>query len=642
MKLLWMAAAGATLSLAAASAVAQQTQAGAAQSSSGGDIPAHVEKATAQDDYIKRVEMIPMRDGVKLYTVIVVPKGAHDAPILLTRTPYNAKKRAERIESPHMVDLLNTGDEVFVRAGYIRVFQDIRGKYGSEGDYVMTRPPIGPLNHTNTDDTTDAYDTIDWLVKNVPQSNGRVGMIGSSYEGWTVVMALLGPHPALKVAAPESPMVDGWMGDDWFHYGAFRNPNFDYVTGQTSERGEGYRVPRAAYDEYENFMSAGSSGDYARIHGLDQYPFWRDLHDHPAYDEFWQGQALDKLLAAKGNKVPTMWEQGLWDQEDEWGAIHAFEALKAAGYGDTNYLVMGPWRHSGANYNGSTLGPLSFDGDTGEQWRRDVLLPFFNQYLKPGSPDAHTPRAFVYDVGENHWDRFDHWPAACDHGCAKPMTALYLQPGRALGWSAPAGGEDSYVSDPAHPVTYLARPMAFSDGKRWQTWLVTDQRTVADGRPDVLVYETPVLDHPVQIAGSPIADLYATTTGTDGDFIVKVIDVWPEQDADDPTMGGYEMNVSMDIFRGRYRESFEHPRAIPAGKVQRYRFALPPTNHVFLPGHRMMVQVQSSLFPLYDRNPQTFVPNIFDAKPEDYRAATITILHKPGAESKVWLPVTGE
>jgi hypothetical protein len=529
-----------------------------------------------------------------------------------------------------------------VRAGYIRVFQDIRGKYGSEGDYIMTRPPIGPLNHTDTDDTTDAYDTIDWLVKHVPESNGRVGMIGSSYEGWTVVMALLGPHPALMAAAPESPMVDGWMGDDWFHYGAFRNPNFDYVTGQTSVRGEGERVQRAAYDDYENFMSAGSSGDYARLHGLDQYPFWRDLHDHPAYDGFWQGQALDKLLAAKGSKVPTLWEQGLWDQEDEWGAVHAFEALKAAGYGENNYLVMGPWRHSGANYNGSTLGPLSFEGDTGEQWRRDVLLPFFNQHLKPGSPDAHTPRAFVYDAGENRWDRFDQWPAACDHGCARPMTALYLQPGRALSWTAPAGGEDPYVSDPAHPVTYLTRPVAFSDSKRWQTWLVTDQRTVADGRPDVLVYETPVLDHPVQLAGSPVADLYATTTGTDGDFIVKVIDVWPEQDADDPDMGGYEMNVSMDIFRGRYRESFEHPTPIPAGKVQRYRFALPPTNHVFLPGHRIMVQVQSSWFPLYDRNPQTFVSNIFDAKPDDYRAATVTILHKPGSESKVWLPVVGK
>jgi hypothetical protein len=608
----------------------------------GGDIPAHVVMPTANDDYVKRVEMVPMRDGVKLYTVIVIPKGAHDAPMILTRTPYNAKKRAQRMDSAHMLDILPQGDEAFVRAGYIRVFQDVRGKYGSEGDYIMTRPPIGPLNQTNTDDTTDAYDTIDWLVKNVPQSNGRVGMLGSSYEGWTVVMALLGPHPALKVAAPESPMVDGWMGDDWFHYGAFRNPNLDYITDQTSARGEGQPVPRDGFDDYENFIRAGSTGDYARQHGLQQFPFWRTLDEHPAYDGFWQGQALDKLLAAKGERVPTMWEQGLWDQEDEYGAIHAFEAMKAAGYGDTNYLVMGPWRHSGANYNGSTLGALSFNGDTGEQWRRDVLLPFFNQYLRPGAPAANTPRAFVYDTGENHWDRYDAWPLACETGCAKPMTALYLEPGGRLGFEALSGPADAYVSDPAHPVTYLPRPVAFSQGARWQTWLVNDQRNTADGRPDVLVYETAPLDHAVQIAGSPVADLYATTTGTDGDFIVKVIDVYPDTVADDQAMGGYELNVSMDIFRGRYRESFEHPTAIPAGKPQRYRFALPPTNHVFLPGHRIMVQVQSSWFPLYDRNPQTFVPNILDAKPQDYQAATVRILHERGAESSVWLPVAGE
>ncbi len=603
------------------------------------DIPTKLVKPDAQNDYIKRVEMVPMRDGVKLYTVIVIPKGARDAPMILTRTPYNANKRAQRMDSTRMIDILPQGDEVFVHDGYIRVFQDIRGKYGSEGDYIMTRPPIGPLNHTKTDDTTDAWDTIDWLVKNVPQSNGRVGMLGSSYEGWTVVMALLGPHPALKVTAPESPMVDGWMGDDWFHYGAFRNPNLDYVTGQTSARGEGEPAQRDGYDDYENFIRAGSTGAYAAAHGLDQYGFWRKLDEHPAYDAFWQGQALDKLLAAHPSGVPTMWEQGLWDQEDEWGAIHAFEALKAVGEGATNYLVMGPWRHSGANYNGSTLGPLAFNGDTGEQWRRDVLLPFFNQYLKDGAPKAATPRAFMYDTGENHWDRYDAWPLACDRGCAHPMTALYLEPEFALGFAAPSGGADSYVSDPAKPVTYIQRPVAFSDGARWRTWLVNDQRNTADGRPDVLTYETAPLTEAVKISGAPMADLYAATTGTDGDFVVKVIDVYPDTVADDPPMGGYELNVSMDIFRGRYRESFEHPSPIPAGLVQRYRFDLPTTNHVFLPGHRIMVQIQSSWFPLYDRNPQTYVPNIFDAKPTDYKAATVTILHKPGAESKVWLPI---
>ena len=604
-----------------------------------GDIPAHLAGSIADADYVKRVEMIPMRDGVRLYTVIVIPKGARDAPMLLTRTPYNAKKRAERTDSPHMLAELPQGDEVFVKAGYIRVFQDIRGKYGSQGDYIMTRPPIGPLNSSNTDDTTDAYDTIDWLVKHTPESNGRVGMTGSSYEGWTVVMALLGPHPALKVAAPESPMVDGWMGDDWFHYGAFRNPNLDYITEQTSARGEGDPIERGAYDDYESFRRAGSTGAYAKAHGLDQYPWYRRMAEHPAYDGFWSSQALDRLMVQHPSRVPTMWEQGLWDQEDMWGAIHSYEALKAAGYGDTNYLVMGPWRHSGANYDGSALGPLAFDGDTATQWRRDVLLPFFNQYLKPGSPAAATPHAFIYNTGENHWDRFAAWPLACDHGCAQPMTPLYLEPGFSLGFQAPAGGADAYVSDPAKPVPYISRPIRFSDHDRWTTWLVSDQRTAADGRPDVLTYETGPLTQPMRISGAPQADIYATTTGTDGDFVVKLIDVYPDQVASKPEMGGYELNVSMDIFRGRYRDSFEHPSAIPAGQVQRYRFGLPTTNHVFLPGHRIMVQVQSSWFPLYDRNPQTYVDNIFDAKPSDYRAATVQVSHAPGAASAVWLPM---
>src|SRR5580700_1571393 len=282
---------------------------------------------SADFDYLKREVMIPMRDGVRLYTVIVIPKGAQHAPIILTRTPYEAKKRAERFVSPHMLATLPMGDELLVPEGYIRVFQDVRGKYRSEGDYVMTRPLRGPLNQTPVDHSTDAYDTIDWLVKNVPESNGRVGMIGSSYEGFTVVMALLHPHPALKVAAPESPMVDGWMGDDWFHYGAYRNINIDYITEQTSARGSGPAIPRFDYDDYTNLL-AGSTGDFARAAGLEQFPFWRKLDEHPAYDAFWQGQALDKLIAKLPLTVPTMWEQGLWDQEDMWGGIHSYAALE--------------------------------------------------------------------------------------------------------------------------------------------------------------------------------------------------------------------------------------------------------------------------------------------------------------------------
>jgi uncharacterized protein len=605
------------------------------------DIPAKPPGPTAAYDYEKRVVMIPMRDGVKLYTVIVIPRRAHDAPMLLTRTPYSAAKRVERNISPSILASLPQSDEVFVTDNYIRVYQDIRGKYGSEGAYVMTRPVRGPLNPTKTDETTDAWDTIDWLVKHVAESNGRVGMMGSSYDGYTVVMALLDPHPALKVAAPESPMVDGWMGDDWFHYGAFRQTNLDYIAEQTTKRGNSDPVPRETYDDYEGFRRAGSVDGYARAHGIEGYPFLQRLEQHPAYDGFWQGQALDKLVAEHPSKVPTMWEQGLWDQEDMWGAIHTWRALEAKGYGDTNVLVMGPWRHSQANYDGSSLGVLQFRGDTATEWRRDYLKPFFDQYLKPGSPKAEVPHALIYNPAADRWDHFDKWPLACETGCGAPLTPLYLQAGSGLSFAAPAAGgdaSDSYVSDPAKPVSYLPRPVRFADSDRWKSWLTTDQRPYAD-RPDVLTYQTGVLTAPVRISGQTIAELYAATSGTDADWVVKLIDVYPDQVPSKPEMGGYELPIAMDIFRGRYRDSFEHPSAIPAGQVERYRFALPSTNYVFQPGHRIMVQIQSSWFPLYDRNPQTYVDNIFLAKPSDYQKATQQIFHAGAQASAVWLPV---
>jgi putative CocE/NonD family hydrolase len=605
------------------------------------DIPKALTVPTANQDYVKREVMIPMRDGVKLHTVIVAAKGARNAPILLTRTPYNASKRTARIDSPRMIAILPQGDEVFVDGGYIRVFQDVRGKYKSEGDYVMTRPIRGPLNRTATDHVTDAYDTIDWLVKNTPESNGRVGMIGSSYEGFTVVMALLDPHPALKVAAPESPMVDGWMGDDWFHYGAFRQTNFDYTTSQTTKKDEGQPVGRDAYDDYETFRRAGSAGAYARLHGLDQLPWAEKMIEHPAYDAFWQGQALDKLVAQHPSQVPTMWIQGLWDQEDMWGAIHCYLALKAKQQVDHNYLVMGPWRHSQVNYDAYSLGPLKWEGDTALQFRRDVLKPFFDQYLKTDAPKADTPPVFIYNTGENHWDRLRSWPLACEVGCMAPLKPLYLEADFGLGFDKPAGSgdaADSYISDPAKPVPYLPRPVRFADSDRWKQWLVTDQRSVTD-RTDVLTYATPMLTTALRISGAPVADLFAATSGTDSDWVVKLIDVFPDEVPSQPEMGGFQLAVSMDIFRGRYRESFEHPSAIPSEKPQRYRFAMPTTNHVFLPGHRIMVQIQSSWFPLYDRNPQAYVPNIFLAKPSDYLKATQTVFRSASQASAVWLPV---
>jgi putative CocE/NonD family hydrolase len=627
MKAHWLLAAA----LVASPIAAQQAQ-------PAGDIPAKFIPPQADYDYDKRVVMVPMRDGTKLYTVIVVPKGAKDAPIVLTRTPYNAAGRANRSDSPSMLNALPLADEAFVKAGYIRVYQDVRGKFGSEGEYIVTRPPIGPLNPTKVDHTTDAYDTIDWLVNkaNLPESNGRVGMIGSSYEGFTVVMALLKPHPALKVAAPESPMIDGWMGDDWFHYGAFRLANIGWIGSQTGYKGAGKAPPSGGYDDYDNFRM-GSAGDWAKKSGYDQLPAWNRMVQHPAYDAFWQGQALDKLLAANPSDVPTIWEQGLWDQEDMYGAITAWEALKAKGKTGNNFLVMGPWRHSQVNREGRSLGPFQWNGDTAAQFREEMVLPLFNQYLKPGSPAANLPTAAIYNTGENHWDRLSDWPLACAQGCATGLTPLYLQANGGLGFDKPGQGGDRYVSDPAKPVPHLPRPVNFGDG-RWGDWLVSDQRH-ADGRSDVLTYQTAPLTKAVRVSGAPFANIFARTTGTDGDFVVKIIDVFPPENATDPKMGGYQLPISLDIFRGRYRDSFAKPSAIPAGKVQRYRFRLPTVNHVFQPGHRIMVQVQSSLFPLYDRNPQTYVPNIFLAKPQDYKAATITIERGGANASAVDLPV---
>jgi putative CocE/NonD family hydrolase len=479
-------------------------------------------------------------------------------------------------------------------------------------------------------------------------------MIGSSYEGFTVAMALADPHPALRAAVPESPLMDGWMGDDWFHNGAFRQMMLPYIFMQTAGRGAGIYggiaedlgALRPTHDEYETFLRAGSAGDYARTYGFDQLPWVARTMAHPAYDALWQGQALDKLLAARPSSVPTLWEQGLWDSDDIWGASRAWLAQKAAGHAANNWLVLGPWRHSQINRTGYELGPLRWEGDTAKQYNRDMVLPFLEHYLRDGPPH-NLPRVIVYNTGENRWERFEDWPLACERGCATGMKPLYLRENFSLSFERPAESKaaDSYISDPAKPVPFIPRPIVdpFSDmaGGSWSAWgdaLVTDQRFV-DGRPDVLTYETPVLEAPVRVSGIPVVDLRAMTTGSDGDFVVKLIDVYPADYPNDPKLRGYQLPIAMEIFRGRYRKSFEHPSAIPPNEPQQYRFELPNVNHVFRPGHRIMVQIQSTWFPIYDRNPQTFVPNIFHAKASDYRKAEITVLRSRAQPTAILLPV---
>jgi hypothetical protein len=597
-------------------------------------------------DYIRRDVMIPMRDGVKLKTLILIPRGAEHAPILLTRTPYGATERLEKNSSAHLSEVIgdtDVADDAVLHGGYIRVMQDIRGKHDSQGDYAMTRPLHGPLNPTDVDHATDTYDTIDWLVKNVPESNGKVGILGISYDGFTSLMALVNPHPALRAAVPINAMVDGWMGDDWFHKGAFRQSSLIYFHDQEATRNSSLHWWTDHYDDYDTWISAGSAGDMARLHGLDQVGFAGKVMSHPAYDSFWQDQALDKILAARGVTVPTMLVHSLWDQEDIYGNIALYKALESQPGDHSNiFLVLGPWFHHQERLDGSRIGAIEFGSDTAQFFRLHILRPFLDHYLKDDPPPLDIAPVNAFETGTNRWLALPRWPSGCSAGCTIERQKLYLQPqGRlAAAVSAPSSYE-SYVSDPAKPVPYLPRPISTSgrDGESaWQTWLVSDQRDAA-ARTDVLSFSTSPLGEPVKISGEPIANLIASTTGTDGDFVVKLIDVYPDEVGREPPLGGYQLMVAADILRGRYRESFSDPKPIPTGKSQVYRFALPTSNHVFLPGHRIMVQVQSSWFPLYDRNPQTYVPNIFFAKAADYRKATIQIFDGGPLSSFIELPV---
>jgi putative CocE/NonD family hydrolase len=603
------------------------------------ETPASLETPATAFDYGRREVMIPMRDGVKLHTVILVPKGARNAPILLTRTPYDASALTTHEISSHLGPSLqgyDNANEVIVEGGYIRVIQDVRGKYGSEGDYVMNRPFHGPLNPTPVDHATDTYDTIDWLVKNTPESNGKVGILGISYDGFTTLAALVNPHPALKVAVPMNPMVDGWMGDDWFHNGAFREQNLQYIYTQEASRDGKAKWWTSDLDDYDTFMKAGSAGELGRIHNLEQMGFWRKVLAHPSYDSFWQEQAMDKILAAQPLAVPVMLVDSLWDQEDIYGAMAVYKAIKPKDKeNDKVFLVIGPWHHGQEIEDSSTLGALHFGSDTGLYFRQQILRPFLDRYLKDDAAKQEIAPVTAFDTGTNVWRSLSSWPSG-----SIQATPIYLGEDLKLSFVAPKGGDgafDEYVSDPSKPVPYRARPiqpMGYDPGMTWSQWLVDDQREQS-GRPDVMVYVSDVLSAPLKISGEPLVHLMASTSGTDSDWVVKLIDVYPDEVAAQRELGGYQLMISADIFRGRYRESLEQAKPLAANRPLLYRYALPTANHVFLPGHRMMVQVQSSWFPLYDRNPQTFVPSIFWAKPGDYQKATQRIYHS----SFIELPV---
>ncbi len=631
----WAAATFAAVTL-SFSALAQQAPPPRANSetASQSDTPEHFTPAVPDDNYVRREVMIPMRDGVRLHTVIIIRNGLRDAPMILDRTPYNASRATHMGASTHIEMMVRPGYAALMQAGYILVMQDIRGKHGSEGDYVMNRPPRGPLNQTDVDHATDAYDTIEWLVHNVPESNGRVGTMGNSYDGFTATQSLINPHPALRAAVPMMAMVDGWRGDDWFHNGAFRQSGtLGYILGQEGSRTGGPDWPDACYDQYDCWLRGGSAGAIAQRMGLEQLGFWNQLARHPAYDSWWQEQAVDRILAQQPLRVPTLWVAGLWDQEDIYGTIAAYRAVEPKDTNnDMNYLVAGPWMHGGAyRDSGANIGQVQFDSSTSLWFQRHVLIPFLDAHLKTDGHPADIAPVTLFESGVNEWRRLQSWPTTPD------ARRLYLQPNLGVSFEPPPNrgpAYHEYISDPAHPVPYIQRPVR---DEAWRTWLATDQRPFSD-RADVVTYVSEPLTEAVRVSGNPLVHLFASTSGTDSDWVVKLIDVYPDEYYQQPEMGGYQFAVSMDIFRGRYRQSLSVPHALAPNVPLEYEWALPAVSHTFLPGHRIMVQVQSSWFPLYDRNPQTFVPNIMFAQPGDYRRATQRVYNSGRNATFIELP----
>ena len=577
-----------------------------------------VAQDTKYGDVFDKMEvMIAMRDGVKLHTEIYSPKNSREAlPILFERTPYGISAP----DKGYSHSLNRYAD--MIPDGYIFVFQDIRGRFGSEGKFVMNRPVHEASDPKGVDESTDAYDTIDWLVKNVRGNNGRVGMDGISYGGFLVTMGMIHPHPALKAVSEQACMGDVFLGDDFFHNGAFRlSYGFEYAALLESSN-ENFRFNFDRFDVFDWYLRLGalSNANGRYFHGA--IATWNDFVAHNSYDEFWKRHAV--AYGLKEATVPNLNVAGWWDQEDFYGPIFTYGRLEKTDTKNFNYLVVGPWNHGGWGHGpGNSLGEISFGTDTGVYFRQQVEAPWFAYWLKDKGT-LPLKEALLFQTGSDIWTSFDTWPPK-----QAKARELYFHENGALSFEPPqtnsAEDFDSYVSDPAHPVPYRQRPvdMTYPEDHpgSWYTWLVQDQRFV-DHRPDVLTWQTEELKEDLTVAGQVTAKLFASTSGTDSDWVVKVIDVYPEKYAPNWKLSGYELMISEEIFRGRFQKSMEKAEALKAGEVTPFTIDLHTANHVFKKGHRMMVQVQSTWFPLYDRNPQKFVANIFEAEEGDYQKAT--------------------
>jgi putative CocE/NonD family hydrolase len=587
-------------------------------------------------DYQRSDVMIPVRDGVKLHAVILKPADiSSPLPFLIQRTPYGCDGTSR--------ESFFGGRPELAREGYIYVCGDIRGRYKSQGKFVMSRPLADHHNPKAIDESTDTYDSVDWLLKNVPGNNGRAGFVGTSYPGFLAMMAGIDPHPAVKAISPQAPMIDVWMGDDFFHNGAFRQSyGYDYVLSMESSKEDtevsyGKDAQSDPIDGYDYFLKRGSFLQDVKQAHSPVLPTWKLFLDHPEYDKYWSSRGVEHSLNAV--TVPTLTVGGYYDQEDMFGPQMEYATLEPHDKDHENFLVLGPWRHGYWSSSSRSLGNLDFGEPIGKEFRSQIEAKFFAHYLKdaPGT----NPSGFdledtaSFQTGSNTWKRYSEFPPR-----QSKTTNLYLVAGGELGWK-PANSEakSSYVSDPAHPVPYRHRPIqaTYSNGSMWFNWLTEDQRFVT-GRSDLAVWKLPVLTTDLTLTGEVVADIFAATTGTDNDLVVKLIDQYPDDDAE-KKMRGYQLMTNEEIFRGRYLASFEKPEAIEADAVREYKFSLHDVDHVFKAGHTVMVEIQSTWFPLYDRNPQTFVANIMKARPSDFKTATISVYSGPGHASSLLVPV---
>jgi uncharacterized protein len=606
-----------------------------------------LDSAWVVDNYYKMEKMIPMRDGINLFTSIYVPKdNSEKHPILMTRTPYSAGPYGA---NKFPASFWNSYYRLYMRENYIIVVQDVRGRYMSEGEFVDVRPYNPNKTGKQTDEASDTYDAVDWLVKNVPGNNGKVGAFGISYPGFYSTMVALSGHPAVKAVSPQAPVTDWFMGDDFHHNGAFLPMDFFAFYSSfgrprpvPSTQGKaGFTFPGP--DNYKFYLENGTAKNLGKILG-DSIKFWQDVYAHPNLDEFWKARNTRNFVQNIPSSTATLITGGLFDAEDCFGAWNLYKAIESKAK-NNNKLVMGPWYHGqwGGRSDGSNLGNVQFGSKTAEWYQNNVEVPFFNYYLKGKGDSAKIKEATVFFSGENEWHQLPQWPPANESS-----TPVYLMPDGKLGWQKPSVSNafTQYTSDPSKPVPYTEDVHI----GRTREYMTDDQR-FASRRPDVLVFQTNELTQDLTLAGPLYADLFAALSGTDADFVVKLIDVFPDSfhyvnAIPQPNksvggtypMGGYQMLVRGEVMRGRFRNSFESPRAFTPGKVEEVKFYLPDVAHTFKKGHRLMVQVQSTWFPLVERNPQKFINN-YTANESDFVKEDIKIYHSAQYPSNIILPV---